>query len=738
MDVSGISFSALSQVVNPAFFGNAIALIVLLLLAGRPLARRLETGFAAIILAILVGLGVTVLLAAAPWPFAKLQIAAALLCLAMFNLVPFRQSVVPAGPDGRLAPWLVALLGATYLAANASPTAFMHYDYFHASMRSLELARSGTAFSPWLNQFDASGWFLFDQTTSLTLDGLEVVWLGTQTGVLSRLVVLLLAGYLVLTLDRLRVAWPILLMMTAALCLYLVDSAFAFRPHIYIGLTLAVIAAQLAQPRPQSGKLLAVLLLLLVLAKRDGVILAPFVAMLAVWRIGGLGKTQRIDMRFAVPIAIAAIGLLAAGLSFAQIGGVAVGQQLLRSMAQLDMAQLTQRGVMGLLALCVALPTVSFALQRSPDMRRALIAPLIMLTIVALLIAASAILLEGGSRFNEGTLLRKLQYFLLPPALTFLALCAPKQQAPGTRRRLASVLSVHYAAIVCLGAFLVYQLQDVMNPRHDWGDIAIDAVGFFRSVVPEQASVSIGFLVPQPDAIARSPFGEVETYQFPMMIAYLGRDLKFAPTMDELSDRDVIFLPRPMPAQERLNIVRQTGWAYRELDGGYGLALTQAGLNAIDPAHFLSFGGRVPINTPLSHIPWKFVIKDWPDQFRMAEVSYPADATLAIAAWPADGSDLAQPLTVSFPNMDGKRVFSVEFADHPLGDRKPETITITTQESTVTAPAQSFFARNRYVLPINTSGPFAISFTAALAPIEPPWMAPYFVLFDLRVLQEYP
>lgn len=441
MVVSGISFSALSQVVNPVFFGNAVALLVLLLLAGLPLARRLESGFAAIILAILVGLNVTVLLAAAPWPFAKLQIAAVLACLAVLNLIPVKHRVVPDRPDGRLALWLVALLAATYLAANASPTAFMHYDYFHASMRSLELARSGTAFSPWFKQFDPSGWFLFDQTTSLTLDGLEVVWFGTQTGVLSRLVVLLLAGYLVLTLDRLRVAWPILLLMTAALCLYLVDSAFAFRPHIYVGLTLAVIAAQLAQPRAHGGKLLAVLLLFLVLAKRDGVILAPFVAMLGVWRIGELGKARRIDMRFAAPAAIAAIGLLVAGLSFTQIGKYSVGQQLVLSMFQLNAVQLAQRSVMVFVLICAAIPTVSLALTKDTEMRRRFIAPLLLLVVVAALIVASGILLEGGDRFNEGTMLRKLVYFLLPPTLTFFALSVPKQQSASSRQYLVSWFS---------------------------------------------------------------------------------------------------------------------------------------------------------------------------------------------------------------------------------------------------------------------------------------------------------
>lgn len=223
-----------------------------------------------------------------------------------------------------------------------------------------------------------------------------------------------------------------------------------------------------------------------------------------------------------------------------------------------------------------------------------------------------------------------------------------------------------------------------------------------------------------------------------MMTAYLGRDLKFAPAMNELSDRDVVFLPRPMPAAERLTIVRQTGRIYRELDGGYGLALTQAGLAAIGPAHVLSFGANAPVDTPLAHVPWKFVAKSWPDQFRVAEVTWPANVTQVMAAWPADGSDLDQPLTLSFPNAESKKVFSVEFTDHPLGDRKPETIEITTQDGTVKAPAQSYFTHNRYELPIRTQGPFSISFTAAKTPIEPPWMAPYFVIFDLQVLQEHP
>ncbi len=735
MDVGNISFSALSQVADLRFFGNALALLVLLFLAGRPLARRIESGFAATILAVLIGLCVTVLLAAAPWPFAKHQIALVLLGLAFFNLLPVRRPDTPDSQAGRWGFGLAALLAATYLAANASPIPFMHYDYFHAAMRSMELARSGTAFSPWLKQFDASGWFLFDQTTSLALDGLEVVWFGTLTGTLSRLVVLLLSAYLVLTLDRLRISRPVLAVVTVLLCIYLLDNAFAFRPHLYVGLVLAAVVTTLAQPRAKAGWLIAVLVALLILAKRDGVVLAPFVTMLAVWRLAGVRTGRRVNLALFVPFGLAAIALLVAGLSFAQIGGVSVGRQLLVSLAQLDPMQLAQRGVIAQLAVCIALPLLSYVLITAPDKRRSLLVPLLMIILVAILVVASAVLLEGGNRFNEGTLLRKLIYFLVPPTLVFLALAFPR---PAVEERRFGKLAFDSVALAALAVFLGYHLQDIVNPRHGWGDIAIDAASFFREVVPSGADASIGFLVPQPDSLARSPFGETETYQFPMMTAYLGRDLRFAPTMEELSDRDIIFLPRPMPAVERMALVQQFDRTYRELAGGYGLALTARGVAALGPAHVLAFANGDPVDRALTTVPWKFLDKHWPEWARIAEVPWPSDVTQVMVAWSQAEADWTKPITFDFPNPDGHRVFSVEFSDHPLGDRRPETITITTADGTVTAPAQTFFSHNRYELPIRTQGPFSLSFTAAQSPIEPPWLAPYFVIFDLQLKQETP
>jgi hypothetical protein len=49
-----------------------------------------------------------------------------------------------------------------------------------------------------------------------------------------------------------------------------------------------------------------------------------------------------------------------------------------------------------------------------------------------------------------------------------------------------------------------------------------------------------------------------------------------------------------------------------------------------------------------------------------------------------------------------------------------------------------FLRDGRYVIPIESTGPFTLSFTADSTTINPAWLVPYFVLFDLKLLQYEP
>lgn len=726
MSVDHVLFSSAASVASPLWVASLLLLVGLVTASGLPLSDRASASEARLILGAIIGFTALVLVAALPVPFSKLTIVGFLVMATLANLLSPRRAF--AMPRLDVATWIgLGLLVLVFVWSTSRPETFMHYDYFHANMRSLDVARSGSVLSEWYAGFDPTGWYLLDQSTSIVLDGLEIIWSGTNTGILSRLYAVALAAGLVVLIGQRGNALATLLL-SATLAPYLLDNAFAFRPHLYVGLCLALLAVLMAEPRP--GRLIAsgAIVVALALAKRDGLLLAPLAAMVVV----GVALPRKIySLKWIVAGLVVTAACVVAGLALTRIGGVPVGLQLLRSIQDIQIEALLRRPalwyLLATLALCLAILLVTHGHRR-----RTVVPALALVFFTAGLILASAILLEGADRFNDGTMLRKLLYFLAPVVLTMLALATDRKERLNPVR--FHVGAAALAAMIGIAGVVAYQLRDIVRPHSAWGPPAVAAVSFFRTTVPDQ-NATIGFLAPAPADLARTPFGDVEAYQFPQMTAYLGRDLRFSDSLPRLDDRDVILLPSSISVADRTALLAGSDRSYRELEGGYGLLLNSRGVEATRSPLILETAEGAALERPLQRAPWRDIDKHWPPQFGIAEIPWPGGETQAMLAWPVDPATWSEPMPITFPNADADYVYRVEFRDHPLGDRTAMTIAVTVDGQTRQAPAGDFFHDGRYVIPIESTGPFTLSFTAESGNISPAWGVPYFAMFDLKLLQ---
>jgi hypothetical protein len=84
-----------------------------------------------------------------------------------------------------------------------------------------------------------------------------------------------------------------------------------------------------------------------------------------------------------------------------------------------------------------------------------------------------------------------------------------------------------------------------------------------------------------------------------------------------------------------------------------------------------------PIDRPLDRALWRDIEKTWPVEFGLAETPWPGGETQVTMAWPSDPATWSPAIPLTFPNRSGAYVHSVEFRDHPLGDRTAQTIAVT-------------------------------------------------------------
>ncbi|MEQ9448850.1 MAG: hypothetical protein RLN70_08065 [Rhodospirillaceae bacterium] len=124
------------------------------------------------------------------------------------------------------------------------------------------------------------------------------------------------------------------------------------------------------------------------------------------------------------------------------------------------------------------------------------------------------------------------------------------------------------------------------------------------------------------------------------------------------------------------------------------------------------------------------------DDFGIADIALSGGETPTMLAWPADPAIWTSRFPLRFPNRDGVHIHRIGFRNHPLGDRSALTIALTIDGTTSEAPASTFFSQGRYGTPVESRGPFTLSFPAETTEITPAWGVPYFAMFDFKLLQD--
>jgi hypothetical protein len=420
------------------------------------------------------------------------------------------------------------------------PDLHTHYDYYAISnLFSAELARSGQANSDWAASLDIHNWFMYQQGTAVALDAVEMLWLGSNTNFLPKLLTLLLVLVALFCVAQTSKLGVVLFSTFCAALLY--EQTIQFRHHIYIGLILGVAATYLA------GRNLHVvghtlLAAFLVLAKREGLLLAP-ILMLTCLPSGGRAA------KFA--IGITGICLLTMLIS---IGGHSPFSALIQAadkigaLAKIGAAVLDPAFITSIVAVSI--------LTFSPDSRR-LNPPLLLFSAVVALIICSSAIMSWAGKWNAGTIERKTMYMLVPLALTML--CA------SLSIKLSKLNSAGAGALCSLSVYLFAQAHSV---KHIWPPYAVEAVDLYRQIIPAHMSLKIGLYESPKGAFEISPCGDIYSSKFSAYKAYLGADIKISATFADLTDRDVILLPRDMPESERQALQLTGSWKRKNIDCG--------------------------------------------------------------------------------------------------------------------------------------------------------------------------
>jgi hypothetical protein len=295
----------------------------------------------------------------------------------------------------------------TWLLADGTP--HVHYDYFHGSLPAVDLAVHGRSPSAWLSQFDPSPWFLVVQSTLPVLDAIGAVLTGHLTTALPLLYCWLAVA---LFIDA-TPGWFAKTLAGALAAVFLVDFHFAPRPHVLVGLFTALVVLGLG--RGATAFELAIYVLSLALAKRDGLVLslplALSLAAIAAWN--WLGRRAG--------IALAGVGLAATAVilnSWPAIRGQTPAHVLSEAAANVPWAALAANAEVRLTLVMLAVTLLSLVLSRCAR-------TVVFVTVgMCLYVIVSALALLALDQYNRDTVLRKIFYMLVPVLAAALSLAA--------------------------------------------------------------------------------------------------------------------------------------------------------------------------------------------------------------------------------------------------------------------------------------------------------------------------
>ena len=291
----------------------------------------------------------------------------------------------------------------------------VHYDYFHGTVASIDLAIHGNSPSKWLSRFDATYWPIITQTLLPTFDAFEIYYAnGVLTNTLSFLFLIFLA---MAVLTRLNADIVTQIIITALLAIYIYNFALTPRSHIFVGLAYALLL--LCKNKQWIAAVTAISIG--IFAKRDGIIILSILTSLlfiyyqSKFFIRNSGKTKQFILFFVYATLFLLFSYLSSkwvvirGLTLAEISSLALNTKGFSLVLKIEI-------IISLLLLFAVL----YSFAQSIKEKESPIPEMIVLSVCTHTIISGWVL-ESLGQYNEGTVTRKLAYMLIPVAVIFFA-----------------------------------------------------------------------------------------------------------------------------------------------------------------------------------------------------------------------------------------------------------------------------------------------------------------------------
>lgn len=628
---------------------------------------------------------------------------------------------------------LIALI-ATYVTLLMTNGGWLHYDYLHAALQSIDLARAGKVDSEWLRSVGCDGWYIRAQGLSATVDAAEAVFSGCFSGNLSRLVVLALSVWIVARLDRRDVKPLFVAVVGVALCALQIDCFRSFRPHSFVGLSLAAFGLEFGLTGTASTIRAVVFLMILAVSKRDGVVLSALLIPAVALRFAKpwLGGIRMVAM---VALALGACMLILVGIGrTAEIGG----QSVLTALAEAARSPGAAGGalrwpvVASLILLCIV-TILDPGASAGAHGRRSHWHWTCLLAAVWSVVLLSSVLLDGKARWNEGTVLRKLDYFLVVPMLCALSMFSATSASPISGPWMTRVRGREAFRMLLAASLSTWLWIEQAGDREGWQQAALRAIDYYRAILPTNPTRTIGIYEPEPESWAETPFSEITAYRFPLLIAACGRPVTWSADLMALQETDITILPASSGTPCKF-AAQGVGRTVLDLDSGLCLLAKPEIVSEVPDVHCIKDEAGRPILGPLDWLPWP-IEPSMIDSAGAAVSEMRAWRNLALTylAWPPDERTWAAPLTFRIPAI-GRRIYCLQWKDHPLGDAAAKEIFVTVDGETRGHRLVRQVAPGLRSVPIGTERPFHVSIIHDDSPVMPPWSSPHVTIFDLRLL----
>ena len=295
-------------------------------------------------------------------------------------------------------------------------SAQVHYDYFHGLVPSIDIAINKISPSAWLKNFDSTYWPIKTQTIMPSLDAIEMYYGGSINNALS---IFFISALMISVILEMRSGVFSTIVCLFCFSIYLWDFAQTPRPHILVGLACCMLMLT-------SRKLLIQVLsiAILILAKRDGLIIIIIICTIQIlpiflkWKNLGMLLNPTIYKKI-IFIAVISLTLLLiySFLQWTPIKGNTVFDIINKVIIGLNLSIFSSFSVQVACALAIGF---IFQIYLSGLANIPRISILIVASVFIYILLAALVLMVLKQP-NEGTINRKLVYFLMPCMLVFLS-----------------------------------------------------------------------------------------------------------------------------------------------------------------------------------------------------------------------------------------------------------------------------------------------------------------------------